>query len=211
MKTKAIAVVLVLAVLLVSAFSVASFAQPVSVPAPRLPIHSISYGEIGVYKNEVYIEMPMVLPAIRLGDHVYVMKRTTTVSPVPVKGIRPLFITAAWLVVGEVNSSYAVNYTLSHVGQKITIFPPASFTFNSSPITPFIVVLPGLSVTVLDVGNFTSKPSGVFTVLYVPARVSQPSPKPYSTPQPHPIPMFNTTKPIFVILSARDHALRLRI
>ncbi len=221
MKKKSAAIILVFTILLVSSFSVATFAQPVSVPVPQpapkpmpSPIHVTTYGEIGIYKNMVYIEMYTALPAVRLGNQTYFAKRTITVPPVPVKGIKPLFITAAWFVVGDVNSSCAVHYVISHVGQKITIFPPASFALN--PITPFIVLPPEFSVTVLDVGNFTFKPAGVFTVLYVPAphQVSQPSPKPYPRPQPHPIPMFNTSTPkpipMLAVLSAQVHVLRFK-
>ncbi len=185
MRKKLIAALLVLAILLASSYSAASFAQP-SLGAPRntkSPLNSftISFGEIGVYGNRVFIEMPAALPAIHIGNQTYVaLSRAPHIFPVsasflnsPARSIP--FNFSKCLVIGEVNSPFAVSYVLSHIGQKIAIFPPSNQT--------------AFELVVMDMGNYSSQPVGMYTVQYV-----QHSTAPAPVPQPKPIPVFSTTK-----------------
>jgi len=136
--------------------------------------------EIGVYKNEVYIEMPYVLPVISIGNSTYfVAWNHHPVKPKPEAPIQPFwangtpsappFNGSEWIVVGVVNSSSAVSYVLSHVGQNITIFPPnVSMSMRGNGFNVSMNVQFPFKNTAEDVGNFSSATTGIFTVYYEP-------------------------------------------
>ncbi len=135
--------------------------------------------EIGVYRNEVYIEMPYVLPIISIGNSTYVASWNPNHMKPEAPPVQPFFSwsngmpkfnESEWIVVGVVNSSSAVSYVLSHAGANITMFPP-----NMNTIMPFgnfkhehfkSAEVP-FQITAEDVGNFSSLPTGIFTVYYI--------------------------------------------
>jgi len=118
-------------------------------------------GYIGVYKNEVCLELYVPLNEIRLGNttlyaepSIEVINVTPPIKPMPpinpMRGFAKHFSRIE--VLGIVNSAYAVSFVGAHKGQFI--------------IVSFRGFLP---VELKDIGNYSAMPSGHLLVYYEPA------------------------------------------
>ncbi|MEM3262293.1 MAG: hypothetical protein QXW72_07975 [Conexivisphaerales archaeon] len=110
---------------------------------------SIPSGTIGVYRGSVYMVMPYTLQFVSIGGENFIVYVTMH------KGMGSMHFRAQ--IIGEINSSYAASFVLSHNGTEITVFPPDSFS------SPF-------SITLYDLGNMSYLPPGT-VVQYKPGPI----------------------------------------